>query len=153
MHKPTTNIVTPTSYSAWTKGSLTELPVTADCCNMHTATGGTFKTCANPSLTLTLLYTHILPFWTMFVSHRTLWHDKCSVLQICLTAKRTMISKWLVAALTWSSLVSLESRKGTWVEFGSARALMHIPSAVSDRLMLLASLALSPAAFGSRVSL
>ena len=48
--------------------------------------------------------------------------------------------------------MSLESRKGTCVEFGSARALMHIPSAVSDRLMLLASLALSPAAFASTLA-
>ena len=41
--------------------------------------------------------------------------------------------------------MSLESLKGTWVELGSARALMHIPKAVSDRLMLLASEALRPA--------
>ena len=46
---------------------------------------------------------------------------------------------------TCSSLVSLESLKGTWVELGSARALMHIPRAVRDRLMLLASEALRPA--------
>lgn len=40
--------------------------------------------------------------------------------------------------------MSLESLKGTWVELGSARALMHIPKAVRDRLMLLASEALRP---------
>ncbi len=41
--------------------------------------------------------------------------------------------------------MSLESLKGTWVALGSARALMHIPRVVSDRLMLTASLARSPA--------
>ena len=40
--------------------------------------------------------------------------------------------------------MSLESRKGTCVALGSARALMHIPSVVRDRLMLTASLARSP---------
>lgn len=47
-------------------------------------------------------------------------------------------------ALACSSLVSLESLKGTWVELGSALALMHMPRVVSDRLMLLASVARSP---------
>ena len=42
--------------------------------------------------------------------------------------------------------VSLESLKGTWVELGSALALMHIPREVRDRLMLLASDARSPTA-------
>ena len=41
--------------------------------------------------------------------------------------------------------MSLESRKGTCVALGSARALMHMPSVVSDRLMLTASLARRPA--------
>ena len=97
------------------------------------------------------------------VSDRTIWHDNCCDLHHCLTAGKSfdqqgtsqckaLKSTGLAAALTWSSLVSLESRKGTCVELGSARALMHIPSAVSDRLMLLASLALSPAAFASRVN-
>ena len=45
---------------------------------------------------------------------------------------------------TWSSRVSLELRKGTKDTLGSARALMHTPSVVSDRLMLLASAARSP---------
>lgn len=45
---------------------------------------------------------------------------------------------------TCSRRVSLESRKGTWVELGSALALMHIPSDVRDRLMLLASDARRP---------
>ena len=39
--------------------------------------------------------------------------------------------------------MSLESRKGTWAAF-SARALMHIPSMCSDRLMLFASSARRP---------
>ena len=45
----------------------------------------------------------------------------------------------------WRRRVSLESLKGTWVALGSARALMHMPSVVSDRLMLTASLARRPA--------
>ena len=40
--------------------------------------------------------------------------------------------------------MSLELRKGTKDTLGSARALMHTPSVVSDRLMLLASAARSP---------
>ena len=41
--------------------------------------------------------------------------------------------------------MSLESLKGTCVALGSARALMHMPNVVSDRLMLTASEARSPA--------
>ena len=41
--------------------------------------------------------------------------------------------------------MSLESLNGTCVALGSARALMHMPSVVSDRLMLTASVARSPA--------
>ena len=41
--------------------------------------------------------------------------------------------------------MSLESLKGTWLELGSALALMHMPSEVRDRLMLLASDAFKPA--------
>ena len=46
---------------------------------------------------------------------------------------------------TCRSRVSLESRKGTCGRVGSALALMHMPRVVSDRLMLLASVARSPA--------
>ena len=49
------------------------------------------------------------------------------------------------AGRAWSRRVSFESRKGTCVAAGSARALMHMPSVVSDRLMLMASLARRPA--------
>ena len=45
---------------------------------------------------------------------------------------------------TCSRRVSLESRKGTWVAAGSARALMHMPSVVSERLIDLASVARRP---------
>lgn len=45
--------------------------------------------------------------------------------------------------------MSLESLKGTCVALGSARALMHMPSVVSDRLMLTASFALKPAQHNS----
>ena len=48
-------------------------------------------------------------------------------------------------ASTCSRRVSLESLKGTCVALGSARALMHMPSVVSDRLMLTASFARTPA--------
>lgn len=43
---------------------------------------------------------------------------------------------------TCKSLVSLESRKGTCRQFGSALAFMHIPNVVSERLIDLASLCL-----------
>ena len=51
-------------------------------------------------------------------------------------------SKLPVPFLACSILVSLESRKGTWVAEGSALALMHMPSAVRLRLIDFASLAL-----------
>lgn len=49
--------------------------------------------------------------------------------------------------------MSLESLKGTWVALGSARALMHMPSVVSDRLMLTASCARTPAELQAQCSL
>ena len=49
---------------------------------------------------------------------------------------------------TWSRRVSFELRKGTKETLGSARALMHTPRVVRERLMLLASAARSPAQTG-----